>query len=54
VFSLRTYTKNLKKDQEIEDQKRALDERVDCIGADVERQQKDINWIRAALNDFEK
>ncbi|XP_037731933.1 putative OPA3-like protein CG43998 [Drosophila subpulchrella] len=50
----KTYTKNQRKDQEIEDQKRALDERVDCIGADVERQQKDINWIRAALLDFEK
>lgn len=50
----RTYTKTKKQNQEIEDQKRFLDECVDCISADVERNQREINWIKAALKNVEK
>ncbi|XP_017008890.2 putative OPA3-like protein CG43998 [Drosophila takahashii] len=45
----KTYKKNQKQNQEIEDQRKALDKRVDCISADVEQQEKEIKWIRAAL-----
>jgi len=31
-----------------------VDSQCICIGADVERQQKDINWVREALHNFEK
>ncbi|EDV53948.2 putative OPA3-like protein CG43998 [Drosophila erecta] len=50
----KTYEKTLKQNQEIDDQKRALDECVDCISADVERNQRDINWIRTALKNVGK
>ncbi|XP_043652447.1 putative OPA3-like protein CG43998 [Drosophila teissieri] len=51
---LKTYAKSQKQNQEIEEQKRALDECVDCISADVERNQRDLNWIKAALRNVEK
>ncbi|XP_017084103.1 putative OPA3-like protein CG43998 [Drosophila eugracilis] len=45
----KTYKKNQKKILEIENQEKVLDELLDRISVDVERQQQDINWISAVL-----
>ncbi|XP_017040076.1 putative OPA3-like protein CG43998 [Drosophila ficusphila] len=49
----KTYKKNQQKNQQVEEEFRKMDESVDRISADIDRHQKDIKWIKAALNDFD-
>ncbi|XP_017113942.1 putative OPA3-like protein CG43998 [Drosophila elegans] len=45
----KTFKNDQKKQRELEEQSRVLDERIDRISADMERQEQDINWLKATL-----
>uniref|UniRef100_A0A6P4EJY8 OPA3-like protein CG43998 n=1 Tax=Drosophila rhopaloa TaxID=1041015 RepID=A0A6P4EJY8_DRORH len=45
----KSYKNDQKKQQQVEEERRALDERVDRISDNIERQEHDINWIKAAV-----
>ncbi|KAH8243110.1 hypothetical protein KR032_004722 [Drosophila birchii] len=53
-FYFRQHSKTQKKHQEQMEQRRVLFEQLDGISADLEQQDKDISYIKAALNGYQR